>query len=134
MRKLELEEIKQLQLNILDVFDAFCREHGLRYQLAYGTLIGAVRHKGYIPWDDDIDLVMPIEDYKRMTEIVNARNDNGMMDERYRLADMFVESTVPYHQSFDLRHEDHRERIGSAQGCGFQRSRVHGHLPRCGHA
>ncbi len=100
MRKLELEEIKQLQLNILDVFDAFCREHGLRYQLAYGTLIGAVRHKGYIPWDDDIDLVMPIEDYKRMTEIVNARNDNGMMDERYRLADMFVESTVPYHQSF----------------------------------
>ncbi len=100
MRKLSLEEIKQLQLDILDTFDVFCKEHDLRYQLAYGTLIGAVRHKGYIPWDDDIDLVMPIEDYRRMAEIINARKQNGMMNERYRLADMFVESTVAYHQAF----------------------------------
>ena len=62
---LDMEGGKRLQLEILDGIDRFCQERGLRYSLAYGTLIGAVRHKGFIPWDDDIDLMMPRPDYDR---------------------------------------------------------------------
>lgn len=63
MRQLELEEIKSIQIKILIAFDRFCNEHNLKYSLSDGTLLGAVRHQGYIPWDDDIDVVMPRIDY-----------------------------------------------------------------------
>lgn len=68
---IELEESKKIELEILSYFARFCEEHGLRYFLAYGTLIGAVRHKGFIPWDDDVDVQMPREDYNRLIEIFN---------------------------------------------------------------
>ena len=60
----DLQKIWDVELEILDQIDAFCRKHGLKYSLAYGTLIGAVRHGGFIPWDDDVDIVMPREDYE----------------------------------------------------------------------
>lgn len=58
-----LEEIKSISLNILIAFDAYCRGHNLKYTLFYGTLLGAIRHEGFIPWDDDIDVAMPRKDY-----------------------------------------------------------------------
>lgn len=100
VRKIDLEESKQLQLGILDAFDEFCREHSLRYMLAYGTLLGAVRHSGFIPWDDDIDLTMPIEDYRKMAAILNGEGNGGVIAGRFRVAGMGVESPVPYHQTF----------------------------------
>lgn len=63
---LSLDQIKMEELNILLAFDAFCKEHSFSYSLAYGTLLGAVRHGGFIPWDDDIDVLMPRPDYERM--------------------------------------------------------------------
>jgi lipopolysaccharide cholinephosphotransferase len=69
---LTLEQIKSVELGILDAFDAWCTKHGLTWWLAYGTLIGAARHKGFIPWDDDIDLVMPYRDFMRMIELSNS--------------------------------------------------------------
>ncbi len=60
---LTLEEKKKVGLGVLKTIDAFCREHGLRYSLGYGTLLGAIRHDGFIPWDDDIDIIMPRKDY-----------------------------------------------------------------------
>ena len=59
------DEVKRIQLDILKSITDFCEKYGISYFLAYGTLIGAVRHKGYIPWDDDIDLIMPRPDYER---------------------------------------------------------------------
>ncbi len=59
MRLLDTEEIKHLEFSLLLSFDRFCRENGLPYFLCGGTLLGAVRHKGFIPWDDDIDVIVP---------------------------------------------------------------------------
>ena len=64
-QNVDKEEIKKIQLDILQSIHQFCVEHQLRYSLAFGTLLGAVRHKGYIPWDDDIDIMMPRPDYDR---------------------------------------------------------------------
>ena len=65
MKELTLKEIQQESLKILIEVDAFCERNGIRYSLAYGTMIGAVRHKGFIPWDNDIDIYMPRPDYDR---------------------------------------------------------------------
>lgn len=66
MEKLTIAEIRAEQINILDTIAKFCDENNIRYFLCGGTLLGAVRHKGYIPWDDDIDLMMLREDYDRL--------------------------------------------------------------------
>lgn len=63
--QLSTDELKELQLDMLKEIDAFCKEKGLTYFLTYGTLIGAIRHSGYIPWDDDIDILMPRPDYEK---------------------------------------------------------------------
>jgi lipopolysaccharide cholinephosphotransferase len=73
----DINEIKKIELNILVHFDEFCKQHGLRYFLAYGTLIGAIRHQGFIPWDDDIDVYMPRPDYNRLIAEYNKLNPNG---------------------------------------------------------
>lgn len=75
MRRIELEEMKQIQMQILDRVDTFCREHKINYWLDSGTLLGAVRHKGYIPWDDDIDIGMLRTDYDKFMELFNKEND-----------------------------------------------------------
>ena len=64
-----LHKIWFVELEILDEIDRVCTENGLRYSLAYGTLLGAVRHGGFIPWDDDIDIMMPREDYEQLRAI-----------------------------------------------------------------
>lgn len=77
MRIINTIELKQIQFDVLKQVHKFCKENGIRYYLAYGTLLGAVRHKGYIPWDDDIDIVMPREDYMQFIETFQS--------ERYKI-------------------------------------------------
>lgn len=64
MKPITIEQQKQLLLDMMKDIDAFCGEHELRYFLTTGSLLGAIRHDGYIPWDDDIDIVMPRKDYE----------------------------------------------------------------------
>ena len=65
----ELQKIHAIQLDLLKQFDAFCRTNGLIYFALHGTLLGAARHRGFIPWDDDVDLGMPREDYDKLVEL-----------------------------------------------------------------
>ena len=71
MKEIYLEELRVIQLELLQQIADFCEKNNIKYFLAYGTLIGAIRHKGYIPWDDDIDIVMPRDDYDRFLELYN---------------------------------------------------------------
>lgn len=73
MRKLSIEEAKKIELDILDFIDSFCKENGINYCINYGTLIGAIRHKGFIPWDDDIDLSMTRENYERFIQLFSEK-------------------------------------------------------------
>lgn len=74
--RLSDEEVRQDQLHILDCIDEFCRKNSIPYSLSSGSLIGAVRHKGFIPWDDDIDILMPRKDYERFLASFNGTYKN----------------------------------------------------------
>ena len=72
LRDFSPEEFRKWQLKLLEIlvyFSEFCEAHDLRYYLASGTCIGAVRHHGFIPWDDDVDVAMPREDYNKLCEL-----------------------------------------------------------------
>ena len=64
----DLKEKQQIALGVLLFFSSFCESHDIKYSLSYGTLLGAVRHKGFIPWDDDVDVMMLREDYDLFLE------------------------------------------------------------------
>lgn len=74
---LSADEVKRQELNILLQFDSFAKENGFQYSLCGGTLLGAIRHKGFIPWDDDIDVMVPRPDYDRIIEFAKEHGSIG---------------------------------------------------------
>ncbi|MDL2283919.1 LicD family protein [Oxalobacter sp. OttesenSCG-928-P03] len=67
----DVHKLRKRQLYILDTFDAICKKYGFQYWLDFGTLLGAVRNGAFIPWDDDIDVSMPIDDYMKFLDVAN---------------------------------------------------------------
>lgn len=96
MKEIGLEELKVLQLDVLQAIHDFCQKKGITYSLACGSALGAVRHKGYIPWDDDIDIYLLRDDYERLMK-------EYPMNGRYQLISMErdKEWDRPYAKAYD---------------------------------
>lgn len=88
----KLKKIQETELEILTEFDRICRKHGLTYFLDSGTALGAVRHGGFIPWDDDIDVGMPREDYEKFMSIAPTE-----MDPAFFLQNKVTDPKSPYY-------------------------------------
>lgn len=69
-----LRLIQEANMSFLEIFDKICKENNLKYWIDFGTLLGAIRHKGFIPWDDDIDIGMIRDDYEKLIEIFSNEN------------------------------------------------------------
>ena len=88
MSEVFLEELHQYNLAALKALDAFCKEHGLTYFAIGGTLLGAVRHAGFIPWDDDVDVAMPRPDYDKLVSLAKEFPKPFVVEE-YRYNETF---------------------------------------------
>lgn len=78
MKAIGIEEIHKRILKIAEVFDRICSEHGIPYFMLGGSMLGAIRHKGFIPWDDDMDFGVPYEHYNRLIIFLDKELPNGM--------------------------------------------------------
>lgn len=96
----KLRRLQLTQLEILKVIDSFCKENGLRYSLYAGTLLGAVRHQGFIPWDDDLDICMSRGDYNRFLILWNQKHPAGYILQN-------KETDRKFTQSFSKIRKDH---------------------------
>ena len=96
MNTLSIKDIQSISLDILSDIHQFCMENGIRYSLAYGTLIGAIRHKGFIPWDDDADIMMPRPDYIRFCQTFKSS--------RFRVISEYdADSYIQYARVYDAK-------------------------------
>ncbi len=108
MKEINIEELKRLQLSILYNVDSFCREKDIKYTLFFGSLLGAIRHNGYIPWDDDIDIAMTRENYDRF-----LNSFNGSFDNLYVYApELDYDYYAPYANVCDIRTVLEEETMG----------------------
>jgi len=117
-KEIPFDDIRKIQMGILDAIVAVCEEHGLRYYLSGGTLLGAVRHKGYIPWDDDMDINMPRPDCDRLLEITG-----GKIGDNYEIGsfDGPISHCMPFIRAYDT---DYLLRIESSKGAARAYSNV----------
>ena len=105
-KEISREEAKVIMLDMLKEISSFCDKHNIRYYLAAGTLIGAIRHKGFIPWDDDIDIEIPRPDYNRFIELYRKEGKYSVCaplekNSIYFYAKVYDDQTVKYERGVD---------------------------------
>lgn len=82
-----MKKIWAAQIDMLDFLNDYCKMHNIRWFMAYGTLLGAVRHQGFIPWDDDCDIWMLRGDFNRLINLLNKEKNCSIRVRESRLAD-----------------------------------------------
>lgn len=87
-----MRKLQETELGILETVSQLCEKHGIRYYLDSGTLIGAIRHNGFIPWDDDVDITMPCQDYFRFLEIAQEELGEKFFVQNFLTEDNFNRS------------------------------------------
>jgi lipopolysaccharide cholinephosphotransferase len=90
-----LRQVQLVQLRLLEIFDAICRRKGLSYWIEFGTLLGAVRHEGFIPWDDDLDVSMPREDYNRFLRVAPGLVPSDVFIQTFETDPLYTYYKVP---------------------------------------
>ena len=90
-KKLDIDEIKEVELGVMDYIHNICKEKGINYSLAYGSLLGAVRHRGFIPWDDDLDIALKRDEYDKLYQAI--LEDNNSI---YKIVSWENDSRYPY--------------------------------------
>lgn len=111
-RELNTDELKAILVDMVEWFDAFAQKHNIRYSLHGGSMLGAIRHSGFIPWDDDLDIAMLREDYDRLVQLM--KDQNG----RYIL--LAPESNGKYLYTFAKLVDTHTELVEDNLDCGVQ--------------
>ena len=99
-RKLDESEIKEIELGVMDYIHNLCQKENINYSLAYGTLLGAVRHKGFIPWDDDVDIALKREEYDKLYQAI-LQDDDAI----YKVISFENDARYPYpfYRVYDAR-------------------------------
>lgn len=138
MKELDLNQIKKIEFNILQFFDEFCRKNDVKYFLSNGSLLGAVKYKGFIPWDDDVDILIPRSDYEKLLSIwqdndkftlITDKNNSGYLFPFAKLSDnrTVIEngSKVKMGLHIDLFPldywpDDKNKAVKMAKKCGFK--------------
>lgn len=108
-----LRQLQNTMLEILQVYDAFCRQHNLKYSLYAGTLLGAVRHNGFIPWDDDVDVCMERNEYDRFVELWLQHPVKGYLLQNKEIDNNFTQTftKIRKRNTTFLQHEEERGKI-----------------------
>ena len=96
----QLRRLQLMQLEILKVIDTICQKHQIAYSLYGGTLLGAIRHKGFIPWDDDLDICMSRTEYERFLRVWEEEKPQGYLIQN-------KENTPSFTQSFTKIRKEH---------------------------
>lgn len=109
MQYLKLKEIQEEEKKILEKTIDFLEQNNIQYAICGGTMLGAVRHKGFIPWDDDIDLLIPRPDYERLIEVLN-KNDQKI-DQYHAVSVLLKNDFCPFIKVINKKIFTHSERL-----------------------
>lgn len=106
----ELRQLQLTQLEILKVIDTFCRKHRIHYSLYAGSLLGAVRHQGFIPWDDDLNIFLTRHEYNRFIKLWLKDQPEGYLIQNKELDPKFSQSFTKIRKNHTAFLQDESER------------------------